>query len=164
MEIILSTIFILLSDCYLCFIYQISHCEKILDSEKVSSLPIMASREITQQGVSKNKSNRKCKIQSMEFWCLAPADTPSHVFMAFLLTPPFTITHSCPESCVSAQLPSPARRKQETGVEVGVHSVINASVSQKGVGGGMVREEGGRRRAADRKREERKRVLEHKAV
>lgn len=82
--------------------------------------------------------------------------TPSHVFIAFLLTPPFTLTHSCPESCVSAQLPSPARSKQETGVEVSVHSVINVSVSQREVGGGMVRKEGGRGRAADKKREERK--------
>lgn len=40
-------------------------------------------------------------------------------------------TRSLAEPCVFIQLPSTARCKQETGVEVGVRSMINASVSQQ---------------------------------
>jgi len=50
---------------------------------------------------------------------------------AHLYMPAGPMFHSLAEPCVSIQLPSTARCKQETGVEVGVRSMINASVSQQ---------------------------------
>lgn len=75
----------------------------------------------------------KCKAWNFGVLCLQTHSfTCLHDFSTHSPIHTHSLTHSWPESCVSAQLPSPACRKQETGVEVGVHSVINVSVSQRG--------------------------------